>query len=521
MPPKGKPDTAGYQRFKKELAAGTPGKLYLLHGEETYLRDHYLGKLRSLLLTGGMGTFNLHEIPAREMSPRRLEEALDCLPMMAERTLVLVTDFDLFKAGEKDREEYIRLLGDLPDYVCLVFVYDLIPYKGDARTKLAGAIRQNGVVVNFARQDQGDLVDWVRRRFRALGKDIDSRLALDLIFLCGDLMTNLIGEIEKVGAYAKGQRITRGDIDAVATPQLDAVVFRMTDAIGEGKFDRAAAVLGELYQMQEPPIRIMWSLGRQMRQLYSARLAIEKGKGAPYVAGLWGLKPYPADKLMTSARRFSLSWCRRAVVRCGQTDLAMKSTGQDAQELLTGLLLELAAPSRPAGRQGAGAGIMRPNRPEPRRARSPVTRTPIDIVRDKLARRARLRADTGPRFREAPAGSVPGAGPGPPGGGGRGGGRPPGPPRPGRAPSAGASPARSPASSTAGGRGCSKRCTRGPSPSRRRATRRAAPSATTCGTRWARRCGASPSPPSPWWPPSSPAPRARACSPWRSWWARC
>ena len=90
--------------------------------------------------------------------------------MMAERTLVLVTDFDLFKAGEKDREEYIRLLGDLPDYVCLVFVYDLIPYKGDARTKLAGAIRQNGVVVNFARQDQGDLVDWVRRRFRPWGR---------------------------------------------------------------------------------------------------------------------------------------------------------------------------------------------------------------------------------------------------------------------------------------------------------------------------------------------------------------
>ena len=66
-------------------------------------------------------------------------------------------------------------------------------------------------------------------------------------------MTNLIGEIEKVGAYAKGPRITRQDIEAVATPQLDAVVFRMTDAIGEGNFDRAAQVLGELYQMQEPP----------------------------------------------------------------------------------------------------------------------------------------------------------------------------------------------------------------------------------------------------------------------------
>lgn len=343
MPPKGKPDTAGYQRFKKELAAGTPGKLYLLYGEETYLRDHYLGKLRSLLLTGGMGTFNLHEVPAREMSPRRLEEALDCLPMMAERTLVLVTDFDLFKAGEKDREEYVRLLGDLPDYVCLVFVYDLIPYKGDARTKLAGAIKQNGVVVNFARQDQGDLVDWVRRRFRALGKDIDSRLALDLIFLCGDLMTNLIGEIEKVGAYAKGQRITRGDIDAVATPQLDAVVFQMTDAIAAGNFDKAAEVLGELLHMQEAPIKLLAVLGKQLRQLYTARLAIEHRKGVPYLMELWGMRSaYPAERLMQSARRFSLPWCRRAVLRCGQTDLAMKSTGADGEELLIGLLMELA-----------------------------------------------------------------------------------------------------------------------------------------------------------------------------------
>lgn len=217
----------------------------------------------------------------------------------------------------------------------------------DARTKFSAVIKQAGTVVNFVRQDQGDLVDWVRRRFRALGKDIDSKLALDLIFLCGDLMTNLIGEIEKIGAYAKGVHITRQDIDAVATPQLDAVVFRMTDAIGEGKFDQAASVLGELYQMQEPPIKIMWSLGRQMRQLYSARLALEQGRGPSYVAALWGIKPYPAEKQVNSARRFTLGWCRKAVVRCGQVDLAMKSTGQDGQELLTGLLLELATPASP------------------------------------------------------------------------------------------------------------------------------------------------------------------------------
>ena len=299
MPPKAKADTAGYQKLKKDLSAGTPGRLYLLHGEETYLRDYYLGKLREMVLSGGMEEFNFHPIAAKDMSPHALEEAIDCLPMMAEHTFIQVTDFDLFKAGEKDREAYSKIFAQLPDYVCLVFVFDVVPFKMDARTKLAAAVKQAGTVVNFVRQDQGDLADWVRRRFRALGKDIDSRLALDLIFLCGDLMTNLIGEIEKIGAYAKGVHITRQDIDAVATPQLDAVVFRMTDAIGEGKFDKAASVLGQLYQMQEAPIKILAVLGKQLRQLYSARLAIENRKGTSYLMELWGMRSaYPAEKLM-------------------------------------------------------------------------------------------------------------------------------------------------------------------------------------------------------------------------------
>ena len=50
MPPKPKADTAGYQQLKKDLSAGTPGQLYIIHGEETYLRDYYLGRLKELLL---------------------------------------------------------------------------------------------------------------------------------------------------------------------------------------------------------------------------------------------------------------------------------------------------------------------------------------------------------------------------------------------------------------------------------------------------------------------------------------
>ena len=340
MAGKGKPDQSAYQKLKKEIAAGTVGSLYIFHGEETYLRDYYLGQLKQKLLPPGMEAFNYHTLSGKDFDLKQLEQLIDCLPMMGQRTLIVVSDYDLFKG---DKDGLVRVFSDLPEYVCLVFVYDLIPYKADARTKLAGVIKEKGSVVPFNRQEQGDLVDWIFRRFRAMDHDISTEDAKYLIFLCGDLMTTLISEIGKIGAYAKNHRVTRADIDAVATPQLDAVVFEMTDAIAAGDFDKAAGVLGDLFHMQEPPIKLLSVLGKHLRQLYSARLALEDKRGASYLMELWGLRSaYPAQRLMQSAKRFSLSWCRWAVVRCAQTDLAMKSTGSAGEELLTGLLMELA-----------------------------------------------------------------------------------------------------------------------------------------------------------------------------------
>lgn len=344
MPPKQSGDSAAYKQLKQDITAGTIGRLYVFHGEEAYLRDYYLGQMKTKLVPAGLEEFNLHTVQGRDCDPKRLAQEIDALPMMSPRTMVLVYDYDLFKAPAGDKEALTALFADLPDYVCLVFIYDLIEYKPDARTKLAAALKQQGAAVKFTRQEQGDLVDWVRRRFRALDHDIDSELARYLIFLCGDLMNGLISEIGKIGSYASHRVVTRADIDAVATPQLDAVVFQMTDAIAAGNFDKAASVLGDLLHMGEPPIKLLSVLGRQLRQLYSARLALESRKGSGYVAQLWAMRSaYPAQKLTDAARRFDRNWCRMAVTEAAKADLAMKSvSGADGEELLIELLLKLA-----------------------------------------------------------------------------------------------------------------------------------------------------------------------------------
>ena len=107
--------------------------------------------------------------------------------------------------------------------------------------------------------------------------------------------------------------------------------------------ERALELLSELYALSEEPIGILAILGRNLRQLYSARLALESGKGTPALMEIWNMKSeWQAGKLMRCARNCSLDWCRRAVEQAAEADLAMKSTGRDKKEVLTELLLRLA-----------------------------------------------------------------------------------------------------------------------------------------------------------------------------------
>ena len=342
MPPKAKSDQSSLKTLKAELKAKELRRLYVFHGEEAYLRDYYLDRVRELLLPPGLEAFNFKVLEGKETDAREITATADCFPMMAERTLVLVRDFDLFKANEADRQTLMDYFADLPEYLCLVFLYDTVAYKPDARTKLAASLKEHGLVVDFPRQEQGDLVDWIVRRFKATGHEIDSESAKHLMFLCGDLMHNLAGEIGKIGAYAKERRITRQDIDALATPQLDAVVFQLTDHLSAKNYDKALSTLSDLLHMQEVPQVILGAMGKYLRQLYAARVALEERRTADDLAALWKMHPYPAGKLMTAAHRVTLPWCRFALEQAAQADQALKSTGNAPGQVLTDLVLSLA-----------------------------------------------------------------------------------------------------------------------------------------------------------------------------------
>ena len=334
----------GLQDLKAALKAGAPEKLYFFYGEEDYLKEYYFSALKKKLLGGEMEEFNYRRIPAEEMDMETLRLAVDALPMLAERVLVKVEDYDPFRAGEEEREQFIKLISDLPESCCLVFYYDTIPYKPDGKMKkLNAAIAEFGHPVEFYKQSPRELGDWVARHFRSEGKTIRPDVAQYLIFLTGGGMHALDGEIRKLAAYCQGQEIRKEDIDAVTEPTLTAAAFDVTDALGAGDGDAVHRHLHTMLRMQEEPIVILASVGTHFRRLLAAKTVRAAGGGVKELMPMIGSSSdYYANKLLRQADKLDEDFCRQAVLDFFETDKAFKSYGQDNVLLLETLLLKLA-----------------------------------------------------------------------------------------------------------------------------------------------------------------------------------
>lgn len=349
MAVKRKAADSGFIQLKGSLASGDLGTVYIFHGEESYLREYYLSEMKKHLVAG-FESFNFHKLEGKGLTVQTLTETVEAMPMMAQRTMVQVVDWDLYKLNEEQRNGLTALLEDFPPYCCLVIVYDQIEYKPNKTyKKLYAALDKHTQAVKFEEQSQNEILKWVSRRFKAAGHTIDAPTAEHLLFTCGSLMNGLIPEIGKIAAYAKNERVTKADIDAVAAPVLEAQVFEMTGAVSKGDFDRAAGVLGALLKLQEEPFMLLALMGKELRKLHTARIALDTGRDKFWLMERWNMRSdYPARLLLDNAGRVSREWCANGVKRCYEADLRIKSvSGVDGADELKLLLMELAQGAKP------------------------------------------------------------------------------------------------------------------------------------------------------------------------------
>jgi len=333
-----------YNEITRELRDNGPERLYLLWGEEDYLKDLYIQELNKICLPEGANEFCYHVFSNEELDFIELRDSIESFPFMSERSLVVVKDLDLNRLKEEEQKILLDIFEDIPEY-CTVLFDQSVSFTPDGRLKIIKAIKKHGREIHFNVQPENDMVNWVQRRFKALNKGISRSDAERLIFMSGKLMNRLIPEIEKIASYCKTDTISRSDIDAVATHVPEAEVFEISDCIANRNTDQAMKILSELLGNKEnSPIALLAIVGNQMRRLYVAKLAQEKRLGRKYIEDVCDIHySFIVDKLLNSASRFTLPQLKRSVQLCCESDYLMKASAIDDEDILRDLLLRISA----------------------------------------------------------------------------------------------------------------------------------------------------------------------------------
>ncbi len=319
------------KNIQEDIKSGNFKSTYLLCGEEAYLKVQYKNKLLKALNPDD-DTMNFNHYEGRNIDVKELIDLCETMPFFADRRVVLLEDTGFFKNKCDELADYMK---ELPDYLCLVFVEDEV----DKRSKMYKAVKSCGRIGEFARQDEKTLMQWAAGILKREGKNITQRDMELLLTMTGIDMGNLRMELEKLITYTGDRNVvTRADIQEVCTTQTQNKIFDMVRAVTEKNQKRALDLYYDLLTLKEPPMRILFLLAKQFRQLLLVKEYTEEGVAQPEMASRLGVPSFVVRNIASCARSYRISELRQAVTDFVDAEEAVK-TGRLQDVLSVELLI--------------------------------------------------------------------------------------------------------------------------------------------------------------------------------------
>ena len=304
--------------INEDLKTGSFRTMYLLYGEEAYLKRTYKEKLLKALTEPG-DTMNFASYEGKGINVQQVIDLAETLPFFADRRVILMEDTGLFKSGGTEFAEYLK---EAPETTTFIFSESEV----DKRSRLYKVVKEKGRAAELGRQDEKTIEKWILGILSREGKKITRSTMDRLLTMTGVDMENIEKELEKLNCYTLGRDvITSEDVEAVCTVRTTNRIFDMVEAVAAKNQKRALELYYDLLALKEPPMRILFLLARQFNLLLQVKSMQKKGLGKSEIAKNAGLHPFIAGKYMGQTGRFSASALKGAVEDCVRAEEDVKT----------------------------------------------------------------------------------------------------------------------------------------------------------------------------------------------------
>ena len=299
------------ENLEKELNSNSLKSLYLLYGEELFLLENILKKIKNIFgeCIKGINYINIDDTNISE-----LISDIETPAFGYEKKLLIVRNSGILKKEGKRkntelsnlREKISRYIKENIDIINDSVVLVIIEEDIDNKQELYKIFDKFGVVCNFEYQKPMQIQKRLKVICNAYHVDIDDSSLKYFIEVCGTNMQELINEIRKLIEYAgNGGKIEKIDIDKLCIKKLETIIFDLTDNLGKKETQRALQVLKNLIANKEPIQKILITLYNHFKKLYITKLAVKENKDLISSLNLKPNQTFLVNKYKTQANYFS------------------------------------------------------------------------------------------------------------------------------------------------------------------------------------------------------------------------
>ncbi|RDU23982.1 DNA polymerase III subunit delta [Anaerosacchariphilus polymeriproducens] len=293
-------------------------QVYLLYGEEAFLKKRYKKKLRQALAAED-DTMNCSSFEGKGINPNEVIDLAETLPFFSERRVIIIEDSGFFKNQSPEMAEYMK---EIAPSTYFVFVEEEV----DKRSKMFKAVKTAGRIVEFPRQDAQTLTKWIIGLLKAENKKITQPTMHLFLEMVGNDMENIEKEIEKIICYIGDREVIESeDIKAVCTYQVTNQIFEMISSIAERKHKKALQLYYDLLALKEPPMRILFLIARQFNLLMQVKELKKLGYDSKTIGQKTGLYGFVVGKYISQSKHFTIEQLKEALQDCVEMEEQVKS----------------------------------------------------------------------------------------------------------------------------------------------------------------------------------------------------
>ncbi len=307
------------KRIAQDIKSAQFSHLYLLYGEEAYLRRQYRDKLRAALVPAD-DTMNCSVYSGKDINASEVVDLAGTMPFFAERRVIIIENSGWLKSGN---DQFLALVKAIPDTTYLILVEE----ETDKRSKLYKAVTANGYAALCEMQDEATLRKWVMGLLKKENKLITPDALTLLLDKTGTSMENIRREVEKLVCYKYyDEGITASDVEELCIVQIQNQIFDMVEAVAQKKQKQALKLYYNLLALKEAPMKILALIARQFNMLLQVKEMKSKGYHESDIARQTGLNPYyPKKKYIPQAAQFRQAQLETALKACVEAEEAVKT----------------------------------------------------------------------------------------------------------------------------------------------------------------------------------------------------